>query len=172
MQHGRAWRFEQVAADLPGAIERGQLSVQYQPIVDLAGGTIVAVEALARWSHPRWGMIPPSVFVPIAEQQGLIATIDRRVLWEACEQTRRWQVRARGQQPLSVNVNLSACLLREQTLVEDVRRTLGDSGLDPSRLRLEITESVLMRESARNIRTLHALRQLGVELAIDDFGTG
>lgn len=161
-----------LTADLARAIEDRQLSVHYQPIVDLTSDTVVAAEALARWSHPHRGLIPPSVFIPIAERSGLISALDRWVLRAACAQVKAWHDRFPSRPPLVVNVNLSARLLEEPSLVEDVRRVLADTSLDPRCLRLEITESVLLRESAAHVRALHRLRQLGVAIAIDDFGTG
>jgi EAL domain-containing protein (putative c-di-GMP-specific phosphodiesterase class I) len=161
-----------LALDLARVIADRRLSVRYQPIVDLANDTVLAVEALARWSHPHRGPIPPSVFIPLAEQTGLIGALDRWMLRTACRQVKAWHDRFPARPPLVANVNLSSQLLGEPTLIEDVRRVLDATGLDPRCLRLEITESVLLCDSPANVRALQALRQLGATIAIDDFGTG
>jgi EAL domain-containing protein (putative c-di-GMP-specific phosphodiesterase class I) len=158
--------------ELAQALPQRQLSVQYQPIVDLTTTRIAAVEALVRWEHPRWGMIAPSDFIPIAERTGLIILIDQWVLGTACQQVKAWQRRFPQRPPLVGNVNLSAKLIGQASLVSDVQQTLEACELEAACLRLEVTESVLMKDTIANIRTLHALRRLGVEIAIDDFGTG
>jgi len=154
------------------AVRTGCLSLRYQPIVVLATGEIVGVEALVRWEHPSRGTISPSDFIPLAERSGLIVPIDRWVLHTACEQVKAWQHHFPRHATLVASVNLSARLVSRRGLVDDVRQTLATTGLDPACLRLEVTETVLMQDSTANIRTLHALRQLGVGIAIDDFGTG
>ena len=156
--------------DLKEAIAQEELAVHYQPIVDMGSGQIVAVESLVRWSHPERGEIPPSQFIPFAEETGLIGPIGRWVLREACHQARKWE-RAipAGQSPIRVAVNLSPAQLTDDGLVDEVRTTLLEEGLPAERLILEITETVMMQTS---IRKLKELKELGVLLAIDDFGTG
>jgi EAL domain-containing protein (putative c-di-GMP-specific phosphodiesterase class I) len=153
------------------AIERGELEVYYQPIVELRTGRVEGIEALARWHHPERGEIPPAVFIPLAEETGRIVELGRWVLEQACHEGASWLTRGDGS-PMKVSVNLSAVQLQDRGLVEDVKQALKRSGLPPSNLMLEITESVLMRDTDRTLRRLSALRALGVKLAIDDFGTG
>ncbi|MCC6178131.1 MAG: EAL domain-containing protein [Chloroflexi bacterium] len=154
------------------AIEQDELRIQYQPIVDLVSGAVVELEALVRWEHPSRGLLAPDTFIPLAEETGLIVPIGQRVLYEACRQGRAWrQASPEGVSPV-VCVNLSARQFQEPGLADDVAHTLRASGLPPSGLRLEITESVVMADADVATRTLGRLRGLGVELAIDDFGTG
>lgn len=162
----------ELRSELEQALDRDQCSVQYQPIVDLATGAIVAVEALCRWVHPRWGPISPSDFIPVAERSGLIVPLDRWMLQTACYQVKAWQLQFPVRPPLIVHVNLSAKRIHQATLIDEVRQVLVAADLKAACLRLEVTESVLMKDSIANVRTLHALRQLGVGIAIDDFGTG
>jgi EAL domain-containing protein (putative c-di-GMP-specific phosphodiesterase class I)/CheY-like chemotaxis protein len=161
-----------LARDLAQAIDQGQLQVHYQPIVDLATGSIREVEALARWEHPRWGMIPPSDFIPLAERHELILPLGQWVLETACRQARTWQTRLVGHPPITMNVNLSVKQVRQPMLVENVRRTLDETNLDAKYLHLEVTESLLLRDRALSLATFNKLRDLGVTIAIDDFGTG
>lgn len=155
--------------DLRLALERGQFGLHYQPIVDLRSGRIVKVEALARWQHPGRGLVPPGDFIPLAEESGLIVPLGRWVLGEACRQARSW---VEAGTPLAVAVNLTAREFQHPALAEEVAAALGNAGLDPAWLRLEITESLAMRDAAATVATLGALRALGVETMIDDFGTG
>jgi diguanylate cyclase (GGDEF)-like protein/PAS domain S-box-containing protein len=154
--------------DLRQAIEREELSVAYQPIVDLTTRRIVGVEALARWTHPVRGAIPPIEFIPVAEANGLILEIGKFVLREACRNAQVWREGCEG---FSLSVNLSARQLND-SLVSTILEILSESGLDPSALVLEITESMLIDQSAEPLGVLQTLRQLGISLAIDDFGTG
>jgi diguanylate cyclase (GGDEF)-like protein len=156
--------------DLTHAASRGQLHLLYQPLIDLATGRPVAVEALARWDHPRVGLVPPDVFIPMAERNGNIVDIGNWVLATSCEQTAAW--RARGLPELTVSVNVSARQLDEAAFADVVARTLAGCGLAASALTLEITESALMRDPERTLEILAPLQALGVRLAIDDFGTG
>jgi diguanylate cyclase (GGDEF)-like protein len=155
--------------ELESAIEKRQLLVQYQPIVELRGG-VTALEALVRWEHPTRGRIPPNEFVPLAEESGLIIALGRYVLREACEQAMTWS-RAGGT-PTMMQVNLSARELEDADLIASVRDTLAATGLPPERLTLEITETLLVRDAVAGGATLNALRGLGIQLALDDFGTG
>jgi len=156
---------------LSTALERGELSLAYQPVVELDSGAIVGAEALLRWDHPERGAIPPDQFIPLAEHSGQIVELGRWVLHEACRQARRWQD-GRDAQPLRVSVNVSARQLQDPGLVETVTGALDASGLEPSCLILELTETVLLRDPQQALATLTALRGLGVLIAIDDFGTG
>jgi diguanylate cyclase (GGDEF)-like protein/PAS domain S-box-containing protein len=162
----------QLKAELLRALEHGEFTVHYQPTVELATGRLAGVEALVRWQHPEHGLVPPVEFIPLAEQSGLIVPLGRFVLQEACRQMRTWQERYPARPPLTVSVNLSARELDEPGLVDSVRAALQESGLDPACLVLEITETLLLVDLARTVRTLAELRALGVRLAVDDFGTG
>jgi len=155
---------------LRGAIEHGELILHYQPQLDLWSGAIIGVEALVRWRDPERGLIPPSEFIPVAEERGLIGEIGAWVLREACRQNQSWQ-RA-GLPRLPIAVNISASQFRQDNLMELVRGTLRDTGLEPRYLELEVTESAVMHDAERLISTLEELRSLGVFLAVDDFGTG
>jgi len=157
-----------VTAALRGAIERGELVVHYQPIVDLRTWRVGGTEALVRWPRPDRGLVPPAEFVPIAEETGLVVDIDRFVLRESCRQAAAWNARLG---PLLLHVNLSAGHLQRDDLTGTVASALRDSGLSPDRLTLEITESVLAHVDVAVVR-LRELKRLGVHLAIDDFGTG
>jgi diguanylate cyclase (GGDEF)-like protein/PAS domain S-box-containing protein len=158
-------------ADLQGALERGELDVAYQPIVDIGSGAVTGTEALMRWQHPDRGLIPPSEFIPLAEENGLILELGRWILEMACRQTKAWQDEA-GRADLTVSVNLSGRQIADSDLVGDVARVLASSGLDPACLTLEITESVLVRDIEATVAAFRALKRLGIRLAIDDFGTG
>jgi diguanylate cyclase (GGDEF)-like protein/PAS domain S-box-containing protein len=162
----------QLKAELLRALEHGEFTVHYQPTVELATGRLAGVEALVRWQHPERGLVPPVEFIPLAEQSGLIVPLGRFVLQEACRQMRTWQERYPARPSLTVSVNLSARELDEPGLVDSVRAALQESGLDPACLVLEITETLLLVDLARTVRTLAELRALGVRLAVDDFGTG
>jgi diguanylate cyclase (GGDEF)-like protein len=162
----------ELEADLRRALDRGELLLHYQPVVELEGGRLEGVEALVRWRHPTRGMIAPSEFVPLAEETGLVLRLGRFVLHEACRQAAAWRAAYGGSAPSWVSVNLSGRHLLEPSLVDDVRAALAASTLEPHRLMLEITETVLVEDVERAIEQLHALRTLGVRVAIDDFGTG
>ena len=151
------------------ALERGELEVHYQPQVDLGSCAVIGVEALLRWRHPKLGMVPPSVFIPLAEKNGLINSIGEWVLNTACRQNKAWQ--DMGLPPFRIAVNLSVLQFRNPKLVETIDAALKDSGLDPGYLELEITESAAIKESAFIIDLLKNLKQLGVTISIDDFGT-
>lgn len=152
------------------AIDRGELALHYQPQVDLRENRVTGVEALLRWTSSAHGRVPPAEFIPLAEEAGLIVPIGHWVLYEACLQAQQWS--ERDLVPVTLAVNISARQLQHPDFVASVDQILRDTGLDPARLELEITESVAMQDAERTIATLNALRRLGVRLAIDDFGTG
>jgi diguanylate cyclase (GGDEF)-like protein/PAS domain S-box-containing protein len=170
--HERTVEFFEVHADLKRALERGELVLHYQPIVDLGEQRVRAVEALVRWNHPTRGLLPPVAFIPIAEESGLIVPLGIWVLGEACRQAAIWRERIPTAADLSINVNLSTRQLLEPDLVERVEEVLRESGLDPTALTLEITEGSLMQDVEQTAAKLRALKVLGVGLALDDFGTG
>jgi diguanylate cyclase (GGDEF)-like protein len=155
--------------DLADALERHELFLAYQPMLDLESERVVGVEALLRWRHPVSGVIPPDVFIPIAEDSGMIVAIGRWVLQEACSQGAGWHRRG---YPLNISVNASARQLERPEFVEEVRAALDDSGLAPASLTIEITETVLMLKPEQTARLLGELKALGVRIAVDDFGTG
>jgi diguanylate cyclase (GGDEF)-like protein/PAS domain S-box-containing protein len=148
-----------------------QITIAYQPIVDVATESLTGFEALLRWAHPQRGVISPATFVPIAEETGLIRALGRWVLRAACHQASGWNAR-HPTPPITVTVNVSGRQLQDDALALDVDSALRESGLPPECLILEMTESVIMQESATTRARLHELKQLGVRLAIDDFGTG
>jgi len=152
------------------AMERGHLGVHYQPRVDLRSGAIVGAEALLRWQVPDETPVPPTRFIPIAEETGLIVELGRFVLRAACIQNQRWQ--DDGRQPLVVSVNVSPRQFLHDNFVDMVGDLLRETGLPARYLELEITESMVMEDAPRLIRMLGELRQLGVQTSIDDFGTG
>ncbi|HYW69688.1 MAG TPA: EAL domain-containing protein [Pyrinomonadaceae bacterium] len=167
----RLERQSQIETDLSRAVERAELFLEYQPIVALETGRIAGFEALLRWQHPTLGMISPPDFITVAEATGAIVPIGEWVLEEGCRQTREWQKTCPQSPPLYVSINLSVKQFTQPDLVEQVAIALHNGGLDPSSLRLEITETMLMNaESA--IRMLSELNALGVGISIDDFGTG
>jgi diguanylate cyclase (GGDEF)-like protein/PAS domain S-box-containing protein len=168
--HAAALERMAIEGDLRHAVVRGELRLHYQPVVELATGRIVGVEALLRWQHPTRGLVSPLDFIHVAEESGLIVPVGRWVLSEACRQVARWQ-RDTGL-PLRLSVNLSARQLQAPRLAEMVAKTLRSTGVRPTDLILEITESMLVDDAERTIAKLHLLRELGVRLAVDDFGTG
>jgi diguanylate cyclase (GGDEF)-like protein/PAS domain S-box-containing protein len=157
-------------AALRRALEAGEFEAFYQPIASTATGAIVGVEALVRWHHPQRGLLEPGQFINLTEETGLILPIGRLVLEQACRTARGWQDRIDAR--VSMSVNLSARQFSDPYLVDDVAGILRDTGLQPDRLCLEITESVAVEDMGRTISTLEQLKALGVRLAIDDFGTG
>jgi diguanylate cyclase (GGDEF)-like protein len=167
-----AWKRLELEAELRLALEQQQFELYYQPILDLDTGAVSELEALVRWDHPSRGLLPPADFIPIAEETGLIVPLGQWVLDQACQQLAAWQLPEHRHTPLGLSVNLSGRQLRERHLAERVAHTLAQSGLDPRRLTLEITESSMVVDLDAAGATLQALRDLGVRLAVDDFGTG
>jgi diguanylate cyclase (GGDEF)-like protein/PAS domain S-box-containing protein len=170
--HANAIRRIEVESELRTALDESQFMLYYQPTIDLQSGRLTGVEALVRWQHPRRGVVPPMEFIPLAEESGLIVPLGQWAIQEACRQVRIWQKEIPADEPIALNVNLSARQLRHTNIVQDIANALDDSGLLPSRLILEITESVLMIDTTATLNRLFQLKSLGVRLAIDDFGTG
>jgi EAL domain-containing protein (putative c-di-GMP-specific phosphodiesterase class I) len=148
------------------AVERGEFVLHYQPKVNLASGAISGMEALLRWQHPTRGMVSPGEFIPLAEQIGLIVPLGEHVLRTACAEAAGWD------KPLRIAVNLSPAQFRQPDLLAVVNAALAQSGLDPHRLELEVTEALLLQDAESVRGVLDALRALGVQVALDDFGTG
>jgi len=177
--HAQAIATLQTEGDLRQGLRREEFTVVYQPIVSLDTGEIAGFEALIRWNHPRLGRLAPAEFVPVAEESGLIVSLDRWTLREACTQVGRWQRAGIGGQAnannavLSINVNVSARhFAHEEGLVSDVIQAVAESGIAPAQLRLEITESALIAHAVGAMKTLAQLRARGVQVAMDDFGVG
>ncbi len=168
----RAVRRLETERELRHAVDRNELELHYQPVIGLGSGEIVGLEALVRWRHPERGLLDPSEFVSIAEDSGLIEPIGRWVQETACRQAIGWHDLRPDHRPLDVAVNLSARQVAHRDLADSVREILARTGLDPVNLRLEVTESVLVEESASATATLEALSEIGVRLVLDDFGTG
>ncbi len=159
-------------AQLHLALDRGEFTLAYQPVVGLSDDRLVGVEALVRWHHPVRGTVQPDQFIPTAEDTGLIVPIGRWVLHEACRQLGSWRKRYPSRPDFSVSVNVSSRQLEHDHFVTDVAEVLADTGIPPRLLILEITESFFIRDFQAAVRRLHALKEFGVRLAIDDFGTG
>jgi len=159
-------RRQRIEAELREAIDAGnQLKVVFQPIYANGTGTLNSVEALLRWNHPKHGLVPPGIFIPIAEESGLIHAIGDWVLRQSCLAAKRWPVQ-------HIAVNVSPIQFRSPLFAEKVLDTLRETGLDPSRLELEVTESVLLDSAETAMDTFNTLRGAGVRIALDDFGTG
>jgi predicted signal transduction protein with EAL and GGDEF domain len=156
--------------DLRAAIEREEFLLHYQPQIDTITGRVIGAEALVRWQHPRRGLVPPDMFIPIAEETGLILPIGDFVLKTACRQLTAWL--SEGLPPIRMAVNLSARQFKQDNLPCLVSEVIAESGIDPHLLELEITESAAMDNPEETILHLRRFREMGVELAIDDFGTG
>lgn len=175
---GGTWRFfesdmdarlqerRSLEADLRRAVAADELAPHYQPLVEIRGRRVVGFEALLRWRHPTRGMVPPSVFIPLAEEMGLIGHIGERVIRRATMDAAQWR------DSIKVAVNVSSAQFRNPHLVETVARALTESGLPANRLELEITESALLQDNEATLETLNRLKALGVRISLDDFGTG
>jgi diguanylate cyclase len=152
------------------ALGRNEFVLHYQPKIDLQTGQVTGMEALIRWQHPERGLLLPAIFVPIAEECGLILRIGQWVLLEACRQARKWVDSGLGVVPISVNV--SAVEFQSKDFISGVRAALIATGMSPQNLELELTETVLMQDAESAVTTLLDLKAMGVRVAIDDFGTG
>ncbi|MFF2650124.1 putative bifunctional diguanylate cyclase/phosphodiesterase [Streptomyces sp. NPDC058045] len=157
---------------LPAALDRGEFFIEYQPLVHLGDGSVRGAEALVRWAHPQHGVLGPDRFIPLAEHTGLIVPLGRWVLAESVRQARRWQERHADAGELRINVNLSPCQLTHPALVAETVDILEESGLPPSALCLEVTESALIGADDDLLKPLCRLAEMGVDIALDDFGTG
>jgi EAL domain-containing protein (putative c-di-GMP-specific phosphodiesterase class I) len=161
-----------LAEDLRSAVAKGQLALRYHPVIDVRTRSIVAFEALLRWNHPTRGELSPLLFVPLAEESGAIHEIGDWVLREACAELCRMRTLLPADSSMTVSVNLSAIQLHSAGLVERIQEILEQTGLEPRRLVLELTESVLVDDVEDAVRILGRLRSIGVRLALDDFGAG
>ena len=162
----------ELMADLQRAVDRDEFVLHYQPIVALETEEVVALEVLVRWMHPRRGLVPPGEFIPLAEETDLILPIGRMVLAKACAQARAWQEQYPEHADLAITVNLSSRQLHQASFVGETIQLIAESGVSPDSLILEITESVLMEDTAGSVAKLMQLKHLGLRLAMDDFGTG
>jgi diguanylate cyclase (GGDEF)-like protein/PAS domain S-box-containing protein len=170
--HAQAIEHMELENDLRRAVARRELTLHYQPIISLTTGQIVSFEALLRWPHSRRGFVPPSLFIPLAEETGLIRVIGAMVLQEACMQLRRWQELCATALPVSINVNLSAREFSDVQLVERIQAIVAESGIRPQDVQLEITETVLLENPEDTSRKLGLLKDAGYRIYLDDFGTG
>lgn len=168
----KAMRLISLETDMRQAIEQGQFVLHFQPIFSLRKGRLEGLEALVRWQHPKRGLLMPGEFIPVAQNSGLILSIDRWVLEQSCHQLKAWQDRFPGEPPTHINVNITSGTIAQTDLVETIRQVLHKTGLKASCLKLEITESVVMGSEETVTKSLADLRQMGIELYIDDFGTG
>ena len=170
--HIRAVTRLQLETDLRFAIERNEFELYYQPIIGLETASLVGFEALVRWNHPQRGLVPPDEFIPISENTGLIIPMTVQILHSACSQVVKWQEKSGSGKPLSVAVNLSGKHFGHPALVEQITSVIAETGIDPSSLKLEITESAVMENAETAILMLKQIKETGVQISIDDFGTG
>ncbi|WP_425281941.1 EAL domain-containing protein [Streptomyces albofaciens] len=161
-----------LSSTLRPAVDRGEFTLEYQPLVGLGDGRAKGVEALVRWRHPQFGTLSPNRFIGLAEENGSIVELGRWVLARACRQARAWQLARPGAEPLFVSVNVAVRQMWDSDLVADVAGILAETGLPPALLQLELTESAVMGSAGRPLQALQALSEMGVRIAIDDFGTG
>jgi len=170
-RHARDVVRYELSTSLPAALDRHELFLDYQPLVQLGDEKLTGVEALVRWNHPTSGRLGPDEFIGLAEESGLISALGLWVLRSACVQARAWRDTF-PDRPLTVSVNIASHQVEDPQIVADVTRLLADTGIDPAHLQLEITESAIMASTGQPLRTLHELSDLGLQIAIDDFGTG
>ncbi|MFM9903367.1 MAG: putative bifunctional diguanylate cyclase/phosphodiesterase [Pyrinomonadaceae bacterium] len=170
--HIRAVTRLQLETDLRFAIERNEFELYYQPIVGLENTSLEGFEALVRWNHPQRGLVPPNEFIPISESTGLIIPMTVQILHSACKQVVEWQERSPHGKPLSVAVNLSGKHFGHPALVEQIKTVIAETGIDPSFLKLELTEGAVMENAETAILMLKQIKETGVQISIDDFGTG
>src|SRR5699024_2046796 len=160
-----------LAAKMPAALDNDEFLVEYQPLVGLREFDVVGAEALVRWDNPELGRLGPGRFITLAEETGMIVPLGRWVLRQACAEAKRWHDEFGSTAPF-ISVNLAVRQARDPGLVDDVVRILHETGLDPVRLQLEITESAVMGPAGEPLEALYRLADMGVRIAIDDFGTG
>jgi diguanylate cyclase (GGDEF)-like protein/PAS domain S-box-containing protein len=170
--HAEAVARLRLESDLRRAVERGEIAVHYQPVLELGSGRVAGFEALARWHHPTRGLLLPGEFIATAEETGMIVELGEQVLRSACRQLRAWGESVDPEGLLTVSVNLSARQFRDRALGERVVAAVEEAGIDPARLAVEITESALLEANETNAEGMRALREAGVQVHIDDFGTG
>lgn len=170
--HIRAVTRLQLETDLRFAIERNEFELYYQPIIALETATLDGFEALVRWNHPQRGLVPPNEFIPISESTGLIIPMTVQILHSACTQVVKWQNSIAAGRPLTIAVNLSGKHFGHPGLVEQIKTVISESGIDPSSLKLELTESAVMENAETAILMLKQIKETGVRISIDDFGTG
>ncbi len=161
-----------LVSTLRAAVERGEFTLEYQPLVAMEDGRLRGVEALVRWRHPQFGVLTPNRFIALAEEDGSIVPLGRWILATACRQARRWQLDHPDEPPIFVSVNVAVRQVWDSDLVADVAEVLAETGLAPGLLQLELTESAVMGSAGRPLEALRALSGMGVHIAIDDFGTG
>ncbi len=165
-------RVMEIERDMPNALKNGEFLMLYQPIVSLETKVLTGVEALIRWQHPSRGMLPPDIFLPIAEENDFIVQLGAWALNKACSDMRDWQKKHEEMTHLTVSVNLSARQLAQNNIVDVVKHALETTGIPPNCLKLEITETVAMENPERTAQKLERIKALGVRISIDDFGTG
>ena len=170
--HIRAVTRLQLETDLRFAIERDEFELYYQPIISLETASLSGFEALVRWNHPQRGLVPPNEFIPISESTGLIIPMTVQILHSACSQVVKWQGKSNNVEPLSVAVNLSGKHFGHPALVEQIKTVIAETGINPSNLKLELTESAVMENAETAILMLKQIKETGVQISIDDFGTG
>jgi EAL domain-containing protein (putative c-di-GMP-specific phosphodiesterase class I) len=158
--------------DMQAAVERGEFVLYYQPILNFADGKTTGFEALLRWQHPKYGLLQPGQFLPIAEETGFIVSLGEWVLREACRQMVEWRERYPNAAGLTISVNISGDQVTRPNFASQVELILRETGLEPTALRLEITETVLLEGAEGTLNTIRHLRSMGIRLEIDDFGTG
>jgi diguanylate cyclase (GGDEF)-like protein/PAS domain S-box-containing protein len=170
--HERAMTLLRLETDLRRALERGELLAHYQPIIDIQNRKLLGFEALARWQHPERGLVPPDVFIPVAEETGLVGIIGEMMLKEACRQMKTWQDRYPRTPPLGISVNVSTRQLAHGGIADQVARIVKETGLAPGSLTLELTESALMQNLKAGAGVIRKLHDMNVRVHIDDFGVG
>ena len=170
--HRRVLERLELTGELQHALDQRQFELDYQPVVNLQTGEIYGVEALVRWAHPQRGRVAPNDFIPLAEETGLIVPLGAWILRTACERASRWSNAMPHRPPITIGVNVSTRQLHDPRFPEIVREVLVDTGMEPSSLALEITESLMPEDGASMIEQLAQLAELGVHIAVDDFGTG
>jgi EAL domain-containing protein (putative c-di-GMP-specific phosphodiesterase class I) len=170
--HERAMTLLRLETDLRRALERGELLAHYQPIIDMQNRTLLGFEALARWQHPERGLVSPDVFIPVAEETGLVGVIGEMMLKEACRQTKVWQDRYPRNPPLGISVNVSTRQLAHGGIADQVSRIVKETGLAPGSLTLELTETAIMQNLKAGASVIRKLHDMNVRVHIDDFGVG
>jgi EAL domain-containing protein (putative c-di-GMP-specific phosphodiesterase class I) len=170
--HSRAAGRLRLEADLRTAMTQRQFRVYYQPVVQLDTRRVVSFEALLRWEHPTQGLISPYRFIEAAEDTGILVSIGHWLLLQACRQVRAWEADRFSDQPMSITVNISARQFADARLASDIQDALQETGIDPSRLQLEMTESIAAADPKLTVTVLSHLKHLGIGVVLDDFGTG